>query len=95
MTSCDPDISDIIHRIREEYADSYDAMTWLTPEKAAESSARQDSLLKDIFKGQGPEWAFAGTKLYTHSLSPGCSLCGNGGWSCLFINGICNAKCFY
>lgn len=35
------------------------------------------------------------TKLYTHNLSPGCSLCGNGGWSCLFINGICNAKCFY
>jgi pyruvate formate-lyase activating enzyme-like uncharacterized protein len=97
MTSCDANASEIIRNIREEYGDSYDAMTWLSPEKAAEASDRRDSLLTDIFKHQdrGPGWAFAGTKLYTHSLSPGCSLCGNGGWSCLFINGICNAKCFY
>jgi len=95
MTPGYPDISGIIHRTREEYADSYGAMTWLTPEKAAEASGRRDSLLTDIFKSRGPEWAFSGTKLYTHGLSPGCSLCGNGGWSCLFINGICNAKCFY
>lgn len=97
MTSCDSNSSEIIRNIREEYGDSYGSMTWLTPEKAAEASALRDSLLTDIFKhqGRGPGWAFAGTKLYTHRLSPGCSLCGNGGWSCLFINGICNAKCFY
>ncbi len=97
MNLNDPDISEIIRRTKEEYSDSYGSMTWLTQEKAIEASGRRDSLLKDIFKrhGQGPDWIFAGTKLYTHSLSPGCSLCGNGDWSCLFINGICNAKCFY
>ena len=97
MNPITPDISEIICRTKEEYADSYDTMTWLTPQKAAEASALRDSLIKAIFDrpDKGPDWAFAGTKLFTHSLSPGCSLCGSGGWSCLFINGICNGKCFY
>jgi len=91
------DIPEIIRKTRQEYADSYDSMTWLTPEKAVEASFFRESLLKDIFErhSEEPGWQFADTKLYTHSLSPGCSLCGNGGWSCLFINGVCNAKCFY
>lgn len=97
MNPGNSDIFDIIRRTKEEYADSYDKMTWLTPEKAIEASGRRDSFLKDIFEryAEGPGWLFSNTKLYTHSLSPGCELCGNGGWSCLFINGICNAKCFY
>ncbi len=67
------DISDIISRTREEYADSYEAMTWLTPEKAKEASDLRESLIKDIFErhAKGPGWLFSGTKLYTHSLSPG------------------------
>jgi len=28
-------------------------------------------------------------------LSPGCRTCAEGTWSCLFVNGICNARCFY
>ena len=28
-------------------------------------------------------------------LSPGCKICGEGDWSCLFINGKCNCRCFY
>lgn len=28
-------------------------------------------------------------------LSPGCRICAEGGWSCLFINGRCNGDCFY
>jgi pyruvate formate-lyase activating enzyme-like uncharacterized protein len=95
MTLIDTIMTGHIGRNQEEYADSYGAMTWLTPEKAKEASGLRDSLLTDIFKHQGPEWSFSGTKLYTHSLSPGCRLCGNGGWSCLFINNRCNAKCFY
>lgn len=37
----------------------------------------------------------AGTKLNMHRLSPGCRICTEGGWSCLFINGKCNCRCFY
>ncbi len=36
-----------------------------------------------------------GTKPHTGSLSPGCRLCVEGSWSCLFVNGRCNLSCFY
>jgi len=91
------DTEGILQRIREEYADACDTMTWLTPEKAALAARTRDGLIHDIFRhaGRGPQWRFAGTKLTTHGISPGCRFCGQGEWSCLFINGICNARCFY
>jgi hypothetical protein len=33
MNPGNSDITNIIRRTKEEYADSYDKMTWLTPEK--------------------------------------------------------------
>ena len=36
-----------------------------------------------------------GTKLDCTALSPGCRICAEGGWSCLFISGRCNCRCFY
>lgn len=88
---------EVIQKNKQTYSASYEAMTWLTPEKARAASQRRDDLIKAIFEhpGEGPGWQFAGTKLYTHKISPGCDLCGRGGWSCLFINGVCNARCFY
>lgn len=41
------------------------------------------------------EWGYNGTKADCRNLSPGCRHCGNGTWSCLFINNLCNATCFY
>lgn len=38
---------------------------------------------------------FKHTKPYYRSISPGCKLCGEGKWSCLFITNKCNASCFY
>ncbi|MBG0778691.1 MAG: radical SAM protein, partial [Desulfotignum balticum] len=91
------DTESIFQRIREDYADAYDTMTWLTPEKAILATRTRAGLIRDIFNhvGNGPEWRFAGTKLTTHGISPGCRFCGQGEWSCLFINGVCNARCFY
>ena len=80
---------------RREYADAYDAMKWLTPEAAVSSATTRQSLLDVIFGFPDAHWAFAKTKPFIHALSPGCQLCGQGQWSCLFINGICNARCFY
>ncbi|HRZ79846.1 MAG TPA: radical SAM protein, partial [bacterium] len=37
----------------------------------------------------------SGSKADMRYLSKGCRLCGEGRWSCLFINGLCNASCFY
>jgi uncharacterized protein len=86
-----------IRRIKEAYAEAYDSMTWLTPESADAASRVRENLITKIFDhpGKGPEWRFAQTKLFIHGISPGCNFCGSGDWSCLFINGICNARCFY
>ncbi|MHC4648253.1 MAG: radical SAM protein [Planctomycetota bacterium] len=37
--------------------------------------------------------SFRGSKLHTGDLSPGCVHCGEGTWSCLYINGLCSASC--
>lgn len=44
---------------------------------------------------QGVSRINGNTKLFSGTLSPGCTTCAAGAWSCLFINGICNANCFY
>ncbi len=80
---------------RREYADDYDAMRWLTPETVISSTTTRQALLDAIFRFPDAHWVFGKTKPYTHALSPGCQLCGQGQWSCLFINGVCNARCFY
>lgn len=36
-----------------------------------------------------------GTKIDMNTLSPGCRKCVEGEWSCLFISGKCNCRCFY
>lgn len=36
-----------------------------------------------------------GTKIYYGPLSPGCSICCEGLWSCCYINGLCTANCFF
>lgn len=84
-----------IDRIRREYADTYGTMKWLSPEGTGQAVRKREALLNAIFGHTGPEWGFSRTKLYTHAISPGCALCGSGEWACLFINNICNARCFY
>jgi pyruvate formate-lyase activating enzyme-like uncharacterized protein len=86
-----------IRRIRKEYPDAYDTMNWLSPGAAEVAEQVRQDLITSIFnRPDSPAgWRFAGTKLFTRSLSPGCAFCGEGLWSCLFINGVCNANCFY
>ena len=84
-----------VDRNRQEYAGAYDSMKWLRPDEAANAHRDRETLIASIFRFPGAAWACAGTKLFTHALSPGCVLCGQGTWSCLFVNGICNARCFY
>lgn len=91
------DINRHIHRIRQEYGQMYHAMRWPSYDTADNAENLRNELLAGILDrpGQKGEWTFADTKLFSHKLSPGCALCGEGKWSCLFINGICNANCFY
>lgn len=73
-------------------------MNWLGSPAAVETAEKaRTELISAIFdrSGSPAAWQFAGTKPYTHGISPGCALCGQGKWSCLFVNNICNASCFY
>jgi pyruvate formate-lyase activating enzyme-like uncharacterized protein len=78
---------------QQEYAESYDLMPWVSPDEARQASDRREALLADL--PPSVRIGNCGTKVYSHDLSPGCRICGRGSWSCLFINGQCNARCFY
>jgi pyruvate formate-lyase activating enzyme-like uncharacterized protein len=78
---------------RQEYGRYYDFLVFPTPEQAVAAMAERDDLMAWL-----REHATLGcndTKVDCRRLSPGCQCCAAGGWSCLFINGRCNASCFY
>jgi pyruvate formate-lyase activating enzyme-like uncharacterized protein len=78
---------------RREYGRQYDLLTFAGPEQLAAANAERNELLGWL--GQRAAFGYAGTKLDCNGLSPGCRCCGDGGWSCLFVNGRCNGHCFY
>jgi pyruvate formate-lyase activating enzyme-like uncharacterized protein len=83
----------LIEKNRQEYGDRYDELRFLSAPEAEQAAARRQELLSAL-SGR-IETGFGGTKLDCRNLSPGCRICGEGGWSCLFINGRCNLRCFY
>jgi len=76
-----------------EFGDSADALNWISPDGAIAAELARGKRLKAI--GEHLGMAFKGTKPHIGPLSPGCRICGEGGWSCLFVNGKCNCRCFY
>jgi pyruvate formate-lyase activating enzyme-like uncharacterized protein len=83
----------LIESNRREYGLQYDLLTFAGPEQLAAANAERKELL---------QWlepraclGYAGTKVDCNGLAPGCRRCGDGGWSCLFVNGRCNGHCFY
>jgi pyruvate formate-lyase activating enzyme-like uncharacterized protein len=91
--------NDINHReglIEEnirEYGYNYDALSFVTPERARNLDAERNELLAWLSGRAGI--GCKGTKVDCRTLSPGCRACVVGSWSCLFINGRCNCSCFY
>ncbi|MBN2891739.1 MAG: radical SAM protein [Bacteroidales bacterium] len=69
----------------------YSNLKWLNPYSAGEFQEIRNKLLTEI----GNSVLFKGTKPYYNHISEGCKICGEGTWSCLFITGKCNGKCFY
>lgn len=83
----------LIDKNRREYGDRYAELVFPSPEGAREAMARRARLLAEL-EGRALTGA-NGTKLDCRALSPGCRACMEGTWSCLFITGLCNARCFY
>ncbi|GAB6905454.1 Radical SAM domain iron-sulfur cluster-binding oxidoreductase [Desulfosarcina cetonica] len=78
---------------RAEYGDAVDAMHWVSQAGAVAAETERGQRLKAMEPRL--RLAFNATKPHLGPLSPGCRICGEGGWSCLFINGKCNCRCFY
>ena len=78
---------------RQEYGRCYDFLEFPTSEQAFAAHAERGELL--AWLRVHAEFGCSDTKVDCRRLSPGCQTCANGGWSCLFINGRCNASCFY
>lgn len=83
----------MIESNRSEYGLQYDLLTFANPEQLIAANAERRELLRWL--GQHAAFGYADTKVDCTGLSPGCRCCGDGSWSCLFINGRCNGQCFY
>jgi pyruvate formate-lyase activating enzyme-like uncharacterized protein len=82
-----------IRSVRQEVGWIYPKLKWLTAEEATLASEDRSRLLTEL-SGKVNE-GYSQTKLYKGALSPGCAICGDGTWSCQFINGLCTANCFF
>ena len=76
-----------------EYGAGADTLNWVSPAVALAAEAERGRHLTAI--GDHLHLACQATKPHLGPLSPGCLACGQGEWSCLFINGQCNCRCFY
>jgi len=73
--------------------DSAPSLPWATEEQARQAEERRQELLEGL-DGR-IRLAARETKPHCGDLSPGCRLCVQGLWSCLFITGRCNGRCFF
>jgi len=76
-----------------EYGERSEHITWGDTDRLAQAEACRSRLLCEA--SPGLTLSARQTKPHVGPLSPGCRICMQGRWSCLFINGKCNCRCFY
>jgi hypothetical protein len=81
-----------IRKVQQDIGWAYSDMKWLTDKEAGLASQKREQLIKTL--SNKTRYSFMQNKLHTGRLSPGCLICGQGGWSCMFINGLCTAIVF-
>jgi uncharacterized protein len=79
--------------IRNEVGWVYDDLLWFSDEEAQRAKEQRNKLLKAL--SGWINYSFQDSKLHSGPLSPGCSICGNGGWDCNYTNHRCSRNCFY
>ena len=85
--------SKLIEQNRLELGVAYNSLRWISEKQSLISTQERDNLLKSL--RHSVTFSCKNTKVAYRNLSPGCELCVQGDWSCLFINGRCNCRCFY
>jgi pyruvate formate-lyase activating enzyme-like uncharacterized protein len=82
-----------IDNVKRKIGWVYHDLKWLTDEEAKRKNQERDKILKSI--SNKVNYAFKQSKIYCGVLSPGCLTCGQGAWSCMYINCLCTANCFF
>ncbi|NCB07470.1 MAG: radical SAM protein [Bacteroidia bacterium] len=90
MEAFDSYLNDLVNQNRETFS-AFQDLKWLNFYQAAEAQEQRDKLTEKLNRS----WLFKETKPFYNHISPGCKICGQGNWSCLFITGKCNGSCFY
>ncbi len=83
-------LNSLVNKNKQEFG-NYEGIQWINPWNAEMHEKNRTQLMDAI----GNKSMFKETKPFYNHISEGCSICGNGKWSCLFITGRCNANCFY
>ena len=71
----------------------YNDLQWFSDEEAQRAKEQRNKLLKAL--SGWINYSFQESKLNSGPLSPGCSICGEGGWDCNYTNHRCSRNCFY
>jgi pyruvate formate-lyase activating enzyme-like uncharacterized protein len=66
----------------------------LSEDEARAATARRSAQVEALSRC-GVGVSAGGSKLHYRDLSPGCQSCAEGTWSCLFINALCTADCYF
>jgi len=74
-----------------EYGPIFNYINWITEDRAKLAIQERARILQT----PGISVSCLGTKIHHGPLSPGCLQCTGLAWSCLFISGRCNGRCFY
>jgi len=86
--------SQLIQQNHLDHSDIYPRLDFVQRHQATEAEQQRHDLIMQTLAGGGLN-SCCETKPHTRQLSPGCRLCVEGSWSCLFVNGRCNLSCFY
>lgn len=83
----------IVESLQTKYGEECSNYKWVTDNEVQDAETLRAGIIASL-KDQLLS-AYSNTKPYYMDLSPGCRHCGEGTWSCLFINGKCNGNCFF
>ena len=72
---------------------AYQEMKWLAEKKVKDANRKRNELLQAISGCVNSK--YLGNKIHSGQLSPGCAICGQGTWSCLYIGSLCTVNCFF
>jgi pyruvate formate-lyase activating enzyme-like uncharacterized protein len=86
-------LNEISQLVEKQHSNYNKPLNWFHPYKSVHLEDQKNEIIKRIENKL--QWSFKNTKPWVNSLSPGCRICGEGEWSCLFVTGKCNANCFY